>query len=249
MFVANHMTRQPLTVNPETPVHGVLETMACHQIRHLPVVDDTGRLLGLISDRELRMASAGCESTTLRDLHAHDIMVYDPVTVTDDAPLSSALTLLCEHGADALPVVSATDGSVVGIITRHDFLLVMHRLLGLDQEGSCIELALDDPVEDVGIAVEVMRKQGVRLLSAIASCVRDDGDETALYLRVDARNPRPVESALAREGLILLLPENDRLRCPACAPPPSADPPRQPPDLAAPQTAAEPPPAEDRPVT
>jgi acetoin utilization protein AcuB len=212
MFIRNHMTHQSLTVTLETPLYAVADEMAHHQARHVPVVDDGGHVVGLISRRELCIAISRDSGDALQDEPVGRIM-SPAIIVAADAPLCTALALLCETGAEALPVLQ--NGRVVGVICRHDLLLVMHRLLGLNREGSCIELALEDTVEDVAAAVEVVRKRGVRLLSAIASCVRDDGDQPALYLRVDATDPRSLESALKREGLILLVPENEGPASPA----------------------------------
>src|SRR3990172_6738808 len=59
MKVKEVMTRDPLTIDPEAPLGTAMDVMRRKRIRHLPVVDDAGRLMGIITDRDLRQASFG----------------------------------------------------------------------------------------------------------------------------------------------------------------------------------------------
>jgi signal-transduction protein with cAMP-binding, CBS, and nucleotidyltransferase domain len=138
-------------------------------------------------------------------------MLSDPVSITADATLGAALRVMHAQRVSSLPVVDA-GGRVEGIITRQDLLSLMCRMLALDHEGSSVELALHEEKTDLVAAFEVLNSLKTEVLSAVASLVRDDGDEPALYLRIAQRNPRPVESALARAGLILLEPEMEAER-------------------------------------
>ncbi len=205
MFVRNHMSIDPVTVSPDTPLPTIASLMAEREVRQVPVIDEERRLLGLITDRQVDGAGHNGRATGRT---ARDVMTVNPVATFSDAPLGKALRLICENKVRALPVLDPA-GRVVGIITRRDFLEVMYRLLALDREGCCIELGLQDYKDDVATAMNVLREQDTELLSAVASCVRDDGDEPALYLRVSRHNSRRVEAALSRAGLILLEPESE----------------------------------------
>ncbi len=212
MFVRNHMTPDPVMARPDTSVGDVAKLLDQHQIRHVPVVDQAGRLVGIVTDRDVRSAT-GYDAQGNIDLKTEDIMTHDPETVRGDAPLEDALTMLCGHQYGALPVIAA--GRVVGIISRHDVLQAMFKLLGLDRPGRRIEVALPDRKMDLVTAFEALSRSDVELISAIAARVRDDGEEPALYLRVTGTNQVKMEAELTRAGLILLVPENELARKPS----------------------------------
>jgi hypothetical protein len=199
MFVANYMTTEPTTVPPTAGVAEARRLMTERGIGHLPVVDDDRMLLGLITERQMLSAPIGSQCGQIMSSHV--------VTIAKSAPLIAALRLSCEQRMSALPVVCDTR-KLEGIITRGDLLCATYRLLGLHHAGSCIELALIDPIDDAIAALATLRENGIEPLSAVVGCVRDDGDEPALYIRVPQRTVRMAERALFQVGLVLLVPEN-----------------------------------------
>ncbi len=207
MFVGNHMTPDPVTVGPNTPIVRVAEVARHKSIRHLPVVDDAGRLVGIVTDRDIRSAT-GYDPTQHLDLHVEEIMSPDPTTISADAPLEEAVIQLFRKRFGALPVMD--QGRLVGIITRHDIVRAMYNLLGLDREGMRIEVALPDRKPDLAAALDVIRRCDGELISVIAARVRDDGSEPALYLRIAGTDKHTVEDELRKAGLILLGPEKRR---------------------------------------
>ncbi len=130
------MTRDPLTIDPEAPVATAVAVMRDKSVRHLPVVDDAGRLQGMISDRDLRdavFAPAFAEflsqvarrrlrgiSATLEGLRVKDVMTWDAVTTGPEAPLAQAAAVMFEGRFGSLPVVE--NGKLVGIVTERDVL-------------------------------------------------------------------------------------------------------------------------------
>jgi len=57
MLVKNAMTKDPFTIDPEAPLGTAIDVMRTNNVRHLPVVDDAGQLIGIITDRDLRHAA------------------------------------------------------------------------------------------------------------------------------------------------------------------------------------------------
>jgi acetoin utilization protein AcuB len=209
MFVRNHMTPDPVTVGPETPITELSALLDRHRIRHVPVVDQAGRLVGIVTDRDVRSATGYDHDGSLA-LKTEDIMTADPETIGGDAPLEDVLSRLCERRIGALPVL--TNNRLIGIISRHDVLQAMSTILGLDRPGRRIEVALPDRNSDLATAFTALNRVDVELISAVAARVRDDGDEPALYLRVTGTHQARMESELKRAGLILLVPENELAR-------------------------------------
>jgi acetoin utilization protein AcuB len=136
MRVRELMTKRPITIDPEAPVATAVATMRERSIRHLPVVDADGALIGMVSDRDVRDAVLGPVfaeylslsarrrlrglSQALEDLRVRDVMTWGAVTVTSGAPVEQAAAMMFEARISALPVVES--GRLVGIVTERDVL-------------------------------------------------------------------------------------------------------------------------------
>jgi acetoin utilization protein AcuB len=134
--VRDVMTKAPLTIDPEAPLATAVAVMRERGLRHLPVVDDAGRLMGIVTDRDLRgalFAPAVAEylpaaarvhlrslATTLENLRVRDVMTWGALTIGPDAPVAQAAAMMLSAGVGGLPVVE--DGRVVGMVTERDAL-------------------------------------------------------------------------------------------------------------------------------
>lgn len=126
--VGQFMTTSVLTVRPEDLVDLAASLMDWEKIRHVPVEDEQGRLVGLVSHRQLlRMVARGHLSGDKQQVAVRDIMRPDPVTVTKATKTVDAMRAMREHGVGSLPVVE--DGKLVGIVTERDLIDVSARLL------------------------------------------------------------------------------------------------------------------------
>jgi CBS domain-containing protein len=131
MQVRDAMTVGVFTVGPDAPVSLVVDLMIDHQIRHVPVVNDDGELIGLVSERDvLRSASAADagmpmseRADLLSQITATDIMTSQVETVEVDDDLASAAALMLENKFGCLPVLE--EGVLTGIITEADFVRLM----------------------------------------------------------------------------------------------------------------------------
>ncbi|MBI1845770.1 MAG: CBS domain-containing protein [Candidatus Rokubacteria bacterium] len=136
MRVNDIMTCTPFTIDPDAPLGTALAAMRQHQVRHLPVLDDKRRLVGMITDRDLRgviIAPALEEhlsrsarrrlrglGATIDSLRVRDVMTWNVVTIEPDATLGRAAALMFEERIGSLPVVA--NGELVGIVTERDAL-------------------------------------------------------------------------------------------------------------------------------
>lgn len=116
--VRDWMTREPVAVAVDCPVQVALQHMQSRAIRHL-LVFDSGRLVGVVSNRDLRRLLAPGSSRSLADPVSR-IMTEDPVTVSPELPVAEAARLLLERKIGALPVRAGD--AVVGIFTTSDAL-------------------------------------------------------------------------------------------------------------------------------
>lgn len=127
MLVRDRMSSPAITAKPDTPFQVALKLMHDRRFRRLPVVDDNGRLVGIISERDLLYASPSpATSLNVWELHhllsklqIREIMTKDVITVTPDTPIENAAHLMAENKIGGLPVVGENH-RVVGMITETD---------------------------------------------------------------------------------------------------------------------------------
>lgn len=122
MRVKDLMTTDVCCVRPETSIPEIASQMRRSDIGTVPVCNDKGEILGIITDRDIvlrfltKTQSAGDESN--KDIHASEIMSQDVVTTTEDTDIHDAALLLSKNKIRRLPVVSGN--RLVGILTTCD---------------------------------------------------------------------------------------------------------------------------------
>jgi acetoin utilization protein AcuB len=144
LTTADLMTGEPKTVNLDTPLREVVEMMKIEGIRQLPALDENGRLAGIISDRDVRLAMNSPfvlherwqDEALLDTATAESCMTPNPLTVSPDTPAAQVAKMLATYKFGALPVVD--DGELVGIISVTDFLDWF-----ADQQPTPITITLD----------------------------------------------------------------------------------------------------------
>ena len=122
------MTLAPVTVQPSDGIKDALAKMKKGGFRHLPVVDAEGKLVGMLSDRDIRLirpslAFVKDEEAALQlwSASVRQAMVFNPVTIEPEASIEAAAELMLHWEVGALPVVKDRD-VLVGIITYTDLL-------------------------------------------------------------------------------------------------------------------------------
>ena len=151
MLVKDYMTRHPIMISPTTSAAEAQKIMAENKVRHLPVVGDGKRPLGLITRERLRIPPADLGSLNvweiarfLSNLTVKDVMVKDRdlLTIGQDATLEEAAQVMVQNKIGCLPVVE--ENVVVGIITETDMLTQLCDLLGGSVKGVRVTVRLPD---------------------------------------------------------------------------------------------------------
>ena len=125
--VGQFMTTDLFTVRPDDLVDFAASVMDWRHVRHVPVEDEDGRLVGLLSHRDLLKLLARRGTGPLDSpVTVRDIMKADTVTVSPQTPTLEAIDLMRARGVGCLPIVEG--GALVGIVTAHDFLAASARL-------------------------------------------------------------------------------------------------------------------------
>lgn len=129
MTARDVMTETPATVGPTSTVRSAVELLHTLDVRHLPVVNEDGELVGMISDRDLRALQipyfVGPEHIgdlrTALNATVATLMSSDVLSVEEEADLAEVVDLMLDHKIGAVPVTNA-DGALVGIISYIDVL-------------------------------------------------------------------------------------------------------------------------------
>lgn len=141
MLVKDRMTLDAITVTPEVSVTDALRLMNERKIRRLPVLDSNRQLVGIVSDRDLLLASPS-PATSLAVWEIHDLlakltvekmMTKEVITVTEDTPLEEAARLMADKRIGGLPVMRGK--TLVGIISESDLFKTLLELLGGRRQG------------------------------------------------------------------------------------------------------------------
>ena len=150
MFVKQRMTANPFTVTSANSVPEAQEVMASHGVRHLPVVDDGGLVVGVISKNDIR-AALPSQATTLSaqeatylvsKLRVGMVMSKPAVVISPEALLEEAAVLMRDNKIEILPVVE--DGALVGVITESDLLDSFIDIMGFRDPGTRLTIEAKD---------------------------------------------------------------------------------------------------------
>jgi CBS domain-containing protein len=124
--VSDLMTTALMTINADEPLAEAKFDMEVGLVHHLPVVDDRGRLVGIVSDRDITRRSD--------KKRVCDVMSRELVTTRPDSPAHLAASMMLDFRIGSVPVVDE-DGALVGVVTLTDYLALARRaLLGLPLE-------------------------------------------------------------------------------------------------------------------
>jgi CBS domain-containing protein len=130
LLVEHVMTRRPTCIDLDVTAYELVRLFHAQRFRHPLVIDELGRLVGVISDRDVLRCFGTDGSPTreeLEEVTARALMSTDVITIEPQALLADAVSAMLAHGINCLPVVD--DGKVCGIVTSTDVYLVTERML------------------------------------------------------------------------------------------------------------------------
>jgi acetoin utilization protein AcuB len=206
------MTEHLVTLSPEASVAEALTLCRKRRIRHIPILDE-GRLVGIVSDRDLRDASPTLgdpeRARILQEIRVADVMSREVITVDPQDSIENAAQQMYELKIESLPVVAegavAGAGStvgeeeVLGIVTSSDVMRALVTLAGLPEPGCRIEVSVPNRE---GILAEVagkIREVEVDIVSVLSDPDRRSGQRTMVFQLATA-DPSSVMQSLKTAG-------------------------------------------------
>ena len=201
MLVRERMSRKPVTVTADTPITEALKVMRQKQVRRLPVLDQEGKMVGIVSEKDLLYASPSpATSLSIYEMHymlthlqTSELMSTQVITVTPETPVEEAARIMADNKIGGLPVM---DGAkLAGIITETDIFKVFLEMLGARDKG--IRLTLDIPErkgEMARITTAIAQLDGNIL--ALSTFLGDDPTTAVVTVKVEDVPTEQLEAAM-----------------------------------------------------
>ena len=205
MLVGKRMTRNPKTVSPDDPLSAAAGILREHRFHHLPVVEG-GRLVGILSDTDLRNASyaaipsEGDGGGAAGDRPVREAMRTEVWSVTPDDSVEDALLILSREKFGALPVLSGN--RLVGIITRADLLNAFVDLLDVNEVCFCVDVTFPRNMARFEELIDAFAGMGVEVRSILIAPQGEIGALNA-HLRVATIDGPAVRRMLRERGFVI----------------------------------------------
>jgi acetoin utilization protein AcuB len=191
MLIGDWMTKDVITVQPETSMMKASKIMRENKIHRLPVVDDKGLLVGVVTDRDLKEASPSKATTLdmhelyylLSEIKIKDIMTRNPLAVNPGETVEKAALIMLNNHIGGLPVVD-DKGKVAGVITGSDVLKVLVRLTGITQGGVQLAFKLQNVPGALKALMEDLKALNMRVISVLTSSGQEDEAHRQVYIRI-----------------------------------------------------------------
>ncbi len=213
MFVSRSMKEKVITVAKETALLEAQDLMNEHNVRHLPVIDADNRLVGIVTDRDIRSAlpynlAKGKADPQERSKYAHikveEYMTAKPATISPEHTLQDALLLFQEKRVGAFPVVDR-ENKLKGIISVRDLLRAFINVLGIGEPGTLLCILVEEKVGQLKRIVDVITEEKISCGSVLVARYFEK-DKRAVFTYLLTNNVMRVKQKLRDLGFEILDP-------------------------------------------
>ena len=210
-YIREKMQKNPVTISAEASFYEARAIIRDKGIRHLPVVDKDHRLVGLVTDNDIRGAApSDATSLSVHELHyllgklrvsAFMTPKNKIITITPETIIERAAQLLHEHKVGCLPVVEGD--KLLGIITETDILSHFVDLFGLNKMGTRLTIALEDKPGQLHGILEVIKNFNVNIITVAGGTFKVQG-KRLVVIRIETQDYQAVVNGLEKAGYEVL---------------------------------------------
>jgi acetoin utilization protein AcuB len=210
-FMRERIQRSPVTIRPDASFFEARSLIHDKGIRHLPVVDKENRLVGIVTESDIReagpsdvaMLSVKELTDLLGTLKVSELMVprEKVITITPDTLIEEAIQLMHDNKIGCLPVVD--EGKLYGIFTETDALAHLVDIFGFKQKGTRLTVALEDKAGTMLGILEVFKKHNVDVISIVSPSFLVEGKRIAA-IRIETEAYEPIVKDLEKAGYPVL---------------------------------------------
>ncbi len=201
MKVKERMTVKPITIGIDTTISQAMAILDEHNLHRLPVVNQQGKLIGLITGKDLKEYGPSKATSLSRhelnylltEVTVETIMVKNVFTISPEALVEEAAAKMLQEDVSCLPVVDEND-KVIGIITQTDSFEAFVDLLGYHRKGAHITLAVSK--DRVGIIAEIAEKFAQAEINVFNFGTYRTADKITLVIRVNSTSEKKLRELL-----------------------------------------------------
>ena len=202
MNVGLCMTKNPVTVGPDMSVPDAQAIMRREKIHRIPVLDKSGKLIGIVTASDLIHASASpATSLDIYELHylisklkVETVMTKKVVTVTEDLPIEEAARIMADNNISGLPVLRGD--VVVGIITESDLFKLFIELFGARHTGIRLTVLLPEKRGELAAVAGAISSLGGNIIS-LATFDGEDPTNSYCTMKVEGINRKELVDAVS----------------------------------------------------
>ena len=210
MYVGGIMQTDLVTVAPNTSLIKAKKILEEKKIAHLLVVDKKDKLLGVVSDRDLKRSWASdATSLSVHELNylldkvtVEMIMVKTFVSVSPATTIERAANIMQQNRVHALPIIQA--GELVGIVTTTDVLGVLLQAIGIDRESSRFRVLVKDRIGVMAEVAKILKDEGINIRSLVTWPEKNYPGIYQLVMRVGAKDGKRAVQVLTKGGFKVL---------------------------------------------
>ena len=190
MYIGSIMHTNLVTISPKTTLVQSKKIMKDNPIDHLLVVNDTGDLVGIISDRDLKQYWASPATTLsnhelgylLEKVEAEMIMAKSVITISPATTVERAAYIMQVNNINALPVKEGD--KLVGIITSTDVMGVLLNAIGMGDNSVRLSVLVKDSIGTLSSLTEILKKEEINIQSMFTTPLKEYPGITQLVMRV-----------------------------------------------------------------
>ena len=201
MLVGERMSHPVIPVHPDTPVPEALTMMRREKIRRAPVIEN-GKLVGIVTDRDLLHVSASSATTLsiwelnylLSKLMVAKVMSTEVLTVTESTPIEEAARIMAENKIGGLPVVRGDQ--VVGMITETDLFRILLEMTGAREKGVRATVVLPDRAGQLARLTRTVAEAGGNII-ALSTFAGDDPSHSLVMFKTSGVSSEQLREHIA----------------------------------------------------
>jgi acetoin utilization protein AcuB len=213
MLVMNWMSKTAITADINDSMQNAIKLLKEHDINMLPVMEK-GKLVGVLSDRDVKRSSAS-DATTLEihellflisKIKVKDIMTKDPITVPSDYTIEETAGVLLENNISGVPVMDKK--KVVGVITQMDIFRALISLTGVGKRGIQFAFQVEDRPGSIKEITDIIRKHGGRMISILSSYENVPEGYRKVYIRdygIERKELKQLKNELKEKATLLYM--------------------------------------------
>lgn len=209
MLVHDRMTHNPVTVREDTSLYDALKIMRDNKVRRLPVLDKDGKLVGIVSEKDLLYASPS-PATSLSvweigyltsKITVRELMTREVITICEDCPMEEAARIMVDNKIGGLPVTRGDQ--LVGIITETDLFKIFLELMGAREQGSRFTLLVPEKRGVLAAIAQEIARLGGNIV-ALGTFLGKDPSNRLLTIKIQDLDKEELWPKLEELGVKLL---------------------------------------------